>query len=89
MWLIPRVEQTRDQREEVKWAPLSEVRVEGTPNLEIHELMKTLAQESADVEDMGMASGHLVVLSMIVKRWVKPRWGGRGPTRSSACGRIS
>ena len=52
----------------MNWAPLSEVRVDGTPNLEIHESMKTLAQESAEVEDMGMASGHLVVLSMIVKR---------------------
>ena len=52
----------------MNWAPLSEVRVDGTPNLDIHESMKTLAQESAEVEDMGMASGHLVVLSMIVKR---------------------
>ena len=52
---------------EVKFAPLSVTNVSGIPYLLIHEI-KPAAQLSADVEVMGIASTHLVALSMIVKR---------------------
>ena len=37
----------------------------------------------AAVEDMGMALGHLVVRSMMVKRYSAPVEGGKGPTWST------
>lgn len=66
--LIPRVEQTEDQTEDVNWAPLSEVRVDGTPNLDIQVEMRAREQASAVMEVKGTASGHLEVLSMMVSR---------------------
>jgi hypothetical protein len=59
------------------------VRTAGTPNLEIQVEIKARAQDSAEMEDKGTASGHLVVLSIMVKRYVKPWLDGRGPTRST------
>ena len=56
------------QREEVNCAPQSEVILAGTPNLEIQQEIKALAQSSAEVEDIGTASGQQEVLSMMVKR---------------------
>ena len=76
------MEQTFDQMEEVNWAPLSEVRRAGTPNLEIQVEMKACAQDSAEIEDRGMTSGHLEVLSIIVRIYEYPWLEGRGPTMS-------
>jgi hypothetical protein len=44
---------------------------------------KAKAQTEATVLMRGIAVSHLVVLSTMVKRWVKPREGGRGLTRST------
>jgi hypothetical protein len=58
--------------EEVNWLPLSEVRVSGTPNLEIQVEINARTQDSAVIEDNGTTSGHLVLLSIIVSRYEKP-----------------
>jgi hypothetical protein len=58
--------------EEVNWLPLSEVRVSGTPNLEIQVEINARTQDSAEIEDNGTTSGHLVLLSIIVSRYEKP-----------------
>ena len=68
MWETPRTEQTSDQIAEVNWAPLSEVRRAGTPNLDTQAEIKARAQDSVVMEDKGTASGHLEVLSIIVRR---------------------
>ena len=68
--------------EEVNWAPLSKVRRAGTTNLEIQVEMKARAQDSAEMEDRGMASGHLEVLSIMVRIYEYPWLEGRGPTMS-------
>jgi hypothetical protein len=57
---------------DVNCVPRSEVMVVGTPNLVIHPWNKAAAQSVAEVAVIGMASGHRVVLSMTVKRCVKP-----------------
>ena len=54
----------------------------GTPNRETQVEIKTLAQVSAVMEDGGMASGHLEVLSIIVSRELYPWLAGSGPKRS-------
>ena len=63
---IPKTEQTPFQIEDVNWEPLSDVRTAGIPNLDIQ--MKARTQDSAEIEDNGTTSGHLVVLSIMVKR---------------------
>jgi hypothetical protein len=65
---IPRTEQTPFQIEDVNWEPLSDVRTAGTPNLDIQVEMKARTQDSAEIEDNGTTSGHLVVLSIMVRR---------------------
>ena len=52
----------------VNWAPLSDVMVAGTPNQETQPAKRALAQSEAVMDERGMASGHLDVLSIIVKR---------------------
>jgi len=64
---IPRERQTPVQTEEVNCAPLSEVKVEGTPNLEIQVEIKALTQTSVEIDDKGTASGQRVVLSIMVR----------------------
>ena len=82
MWETPRTEQTSDQTAEVNWAPLSEVRRAGTPNLETQVEMKAREQDSAVMEDSGTASGHLEVLLIMVRIYEYPWLEGRGPTKS-------
>jgi hypothetical protein len=53
---------------DVNWAPLSEVMVAGTPNLEIQLVKRALAQSAAVMAGSGIASGHRDVLSMTVNR---------------------
>ena len=55
------------QREEVNWAPRSEVRLVGMPNLAIHPRMRAFAQDAAEMSASGTASGHRDQLSTIVK----------------------
>ena len=62
------MEQTSDQTEDVNNTPRSEVRRDGTRNLETQVEIKTQAQDSEVMEDSGTASGHLEVLSIIVRR---------------------
>ena len=71
-----------DQTEDVNWAPLSEVILEGTPNREIQPFIRALAQELAVIDFKGIASGHLVDLSTIVNKYENPSEGGSGPTKS-------
>jgi hypothetical protein len=65
---MPSIEQRRDHKEKVNCAPLSEVMTSGMPNRTIREVMKASAQSTADMLRIGMASSHLVDLSMRVKR---------------------
>ena len=56
----------------------------GTPKRAIHPLVKAAAQSAAVVFFSKTASGHLVVLSTMVNRCVKPSLeAGSGPTRST------
>jgi hypothetical protein len=64
------------------WASLSDVMVAGTPNLEIQLAKRVLAQSAVVMEGSRIASGHRDVLSIMVNRYVWPREGGRGLTRS-------
>ena len=50
--------------EEVNCAPLSEVKVEGTPNLDIQVEIKAFTQVLVEIEDNGTASDQQVVLSI-------------------------
>jgi hypothetical protein len=69
---------------EENWAPLSVVTVSGTPKRATHEDKKALMQEAAEASLRGVASNHLVVLSITVKRYRKPSSeAGSGPTRST------
>ena len=70
--LILSWEQMADHRDEVKWAPLSLVITAGRPNLEIHPWNMSEAQSTTEIPVRGIASGHLVDLSIHVKRYVKP-----------------
>jgi hypothetical protein len=53
---------------DVNWAPLSDVMVAGTPNLDTQPAKRALAQSAAVMDERGTASGHLNVLSIIVNR---------------------
>ena len=55
-------------RADVNWAPLSDVMVAGTPNRDTQPAKRALAQSAAVMDERGMASGHLDVLSIIVNR---------------------
>ena len=63
--LDPRNSKERTNR---GWAPQSEVRRAGTPNLETQVEIKARAQVSVVMDDSGTASGHLEVLSIIFSR---------------------
>ena len=66
---------------EVNCAPLSDVMMAGTPNLQIHPENNAAATSAAAVLARGMASIQQLVLSITVKMWLKPLEGVRGPTR--------
>ena len=54
----------------MKTEPLSEVIVSGRPNVAIQPSMSAVTQESVVASFMGVASGHLVDLSMAVNRYL-------------------
>ena len=81
--MIPRTLQREVLMELVNCAPWSEVITAGTLKVGNQEQSKTLAHSSAVVDWREIVSGHLLVLSMMVKRKVYPQdWGG-GPTKST------
>ncbi len=81
-WMLSRLHRPA-HRADVNWVPLSDVMLSGTPNRNIQPAKKALAQSGAVMDESGMASGHLEVQSIIVKRKVWPREGGSSPTRST------
>lgn len=56
--------------------------ISGAPNLAIQVVKKHVAIVSADVSVIGVASGHLVYLSIIVRQYLLPFTTGNGPTMS-------
>ncbi len=64
----PSCRQVAAQMEEVNWLRLSEVMNAGCPNLATQLLMRASTQVSVSMEAKGMASNHLLLLSMMVKR---------------------
>jgi hypothetical protein len=60
--------QRPDHRADVNLAPLSDVMVAGTPNRETQPAKRALSQSVMVMDERGMASGHLDVLSIIVNR---------------------
>ena len=80
---LPKLLVSLSHNSEQNWTPLSDVITSGTPNLAIQPWMKASATAAVVVLDRGMASSHLVDLSIIVRMWLRP-FGerGRGPTRS-------
>ena len=71
------------QISEVNCAPLSDVIIAGTPKRGIQLKNSASVQSLVLVAERGIASNHLVDLSMIVNRCVKPLDDGRGPTIST------
>ncbi len=66
-WMLSRLHKPA-HRADVNWDPLSDVMLAGTPNRVTQPAKRALAQSAAVMYESGMASGHLKVLSMIVKR---------------------
>jgi hypothetical protein len=71
------------QTELVNCRPRSLVIVDGTPKRWIHPERRACAQSAAVVEVSGTASGHLVVRSITVNKWVNQDNCGSGQTRST------
>jgi len=67
-WVMLRSWQRKAHKEEVNWAPQSEVMTNGTPNRAIKLVKRAFVQSGALMTLRGIASGHLVVLSMMVNR---------------------
>lgn len=66
--LIPSNFPNVDHTSEIKTDPRSDVMSAGMPNLLIHEDKRALVQDLVDASSIGIASGHLVDLSITVKR---------------------
>jgi hypothetical protein len=69
MCLTPNLLQKAAHVEDENWAPLSEVRVSGTPKRVTQCKKKTSTQEAAEVSFRGMASSQRVVRSIMVNRY--------------------
>jgi hypothetical protein len=66
---------------DMNWAPLSDVMIAGTPKQAIQSANRALVQSAAVMEERGIASGHLAVLSITVKRYVWLWEEGSSPTK--------
>ena len=55
---------------------------EGITKRETHPVINARATVVAVISGIGIASGHCVNRSMMVRRYVKPFEGGKDPTRS-------
>lgn len=74
----------------VNWEPLSEVRSKGMPKRAIQLKTKALAHVLVSVSFSGIASGHLVKLSIMVRRWVySPVMVVLGPQDQCECGQTN
>ena len=62
--------------------PRSVVIEEEIPKRETHPVINARARVGAVIYRFGIASGHRVNWSMMVRRYEKPFEGGKGPTRS-------
>ena len=80
---MPSDDASAAQRLDVKTEPRSEVMTSGRPNLAIHPSRRARRQSLVVALFIGVASGHLVDLSMVVNRYLKPPEEGRGPTTST------
>ena len=79
---IPNLDCIPDQACEVNCVPLSEVTTFGLPNLATQPLRKPCSIVSAVVSVIATASGHHVVLSIMVRTY-RFTWSlGNGPTMS-------
>ena len=67
---MPKLIATEDHRNEVKTELWSEVMVSGSLNFATQLFRKALIQDSVDKFCIGTASGHLVVLSTMVKLYL-------------------
>ena len=81
--LMPNILFKFDHKDEVNCGPRSDVISAGTPNREIHPRMRAFVQVGVFASGRGMASGHRVNRSIMVKRYVIPSLGGSGPTKST------
>jgi hypothetical protein len=81
---MPSLPHNDAQEAEVNCAPLSEVRVSGTPNLATQLNRKASPQEAAEMSLRGTASNQREVRSTIVRRYRNPsEEAGKGPTMST------
>ncbi len=67
MWLMFSILQRTAHNADINWGPLSLVIAEGRPNRCTQPAKRAAAQSAVEVDVRGIASGHLVVLSMTVK----------------------
>ena len=74
--------QSADQTDPVNCAPLSLVIKAGTPKHATQQPIKAFTRVVVVMSAMGNASGHLVVLSTAVNKYLKPSLTGKGPTMS-------
>jgi hypothetical protein len=82
--LIPRPLQKDVHVAEVNWAPLSVVRVSGTPKRATQVERKASTQEAEEIPFRGVASSQREVRSIIVIIYTYPSADtGNGPTRST------
>ena len=72
-----------DQTSDVKTEPRSDVMCSGRPNLLIQASSRADAHDKVVASSFGIASSHLVDLSMIVNRYRLPSELGSGPTIST------
>ena len=72
-----------DHSSEVNCEPLSEVIEQGTPNLATQLWINARATVFVSMFLIGMASGHRVKRSTMVRRYVYSWDSGRGPTKST------
>jgi hypothetical protein len=67
--LTPNLLQKAAHVDEENWAPLSDVRVSGTPKRATQWKKKASTQVAAEISFRGMASSQRVVRSIIVNRY--------------------
>ena len=79
--LIPNWANVFFHNSDVNWAPLSVVTVSGIPKRATQLSMNACKTVSAVVSGIGTTSGHLVVRSTMVSRYLNPRSTAKGPTR--------
>ncbi len=72
----------------MNWAPTPNVMIAGTPKQAIQSANRALVQSAVVMEERGIASGHLAVLSITVKRYVWLLEEGSSPTKSTCMSEV-